>query len=576
MPARQWIASVKSGVGAMKKLTAILYLSLALMAGPTSASAADDRIIEGALVDIQKYEQQFAGTAPVNKAAINRTLKLLTLTRQRLDSAADHSQPAWQAADTRYNALVAHLNNLANPAGATTTASPPQKTAPPAPATPSSMPPAETTATGTTTGSAPAQQMISHQRVQVNKLDRDIKSATATVDKDGPKPFQDPQYVQKIDNALTRFRDTYAKFTEFKGDPDVDKAASSLATFENMIAFGKDLAAKELASLGDVQARLNETEGQMRQVGAPQAPMQPFEKGQLEAWLRSLAANRKAAIAIYQPLPEIRERAYLPNNPGTVEQGAPYDMQDVDRIERYLRDTVSQIDASLKEFTEQLSNAVRTETDSLSFYESFDPADPETQAQQFLGAGRADDIRQQLAKKHLLVSEAAEYSRLLKHDTLDERLALLSRIENVSKGYEESRLKALELVRMPKAVTTDTKLQDTAMKTLQSYDYVGEIKRLVINTEKTHRKMETSEAEFDKIDVGAGGKVTLSGTQTTYYYEWDEFQVATAEPIEDTHYIFYTTLKYYTSGAAKTPLNRWIISNRIQGSEIPLANIELD
>lgn len=562
----------------MKKLTSVLYLSLFMMIGATFASAADDKIIQDALTDIQKYEQQFAGTT-ANKSSVNRTLKLLTLTRHRLDSAADHTQPAWQQADQRYNALVAHLNNLANPAagGSQSGAAASQPAATTAPSAATSTPSTAKTP-GSGSGGSGTRQMISQQRVQIKKLDRDIKSATDTVDKAGPKPFQDPDYVQKIDNALERFRGSFAKFTEFEGDPDVVNAGNSLTTFENMVAFGKDMAAKELAALGDVQMRLKEIEGQMRQVSAPDAPRQPFEKGQLEAWLRDLAANRKAAIAVYQPLPDIKERAYLPNNPATVQQGAPYDMQDVDRIERYLRDTVSKIDGGLQQFTEQLTHSVRADTDNLSFYENFDPTDPEQQLQQFLGPGRADQIRQDLAKKHLLVSEAAKYSKLLKHDTLDERLALLARIEDVSKGYEAKRLKALELVRMPKAATTDSDLRETALKTLQSpdYDYVGEIKRLVINTPKTHRSMETSEAEFDKIDVGAGGKVTLSGTQTTYFYEWDEFQVATAEPVEDKYFIFYSSLKYYTSGAQNTPLNQWIISNRIQGSEIPLANIELN
>ena len=420
--------------------------------------------------------------------------------------------------------------------------------------------------------------MISQQRVHIKKLKRDVESATDTVDKAGPKPFQDPAYVQKIDNALVRFQGTYAKFTDFKDDPDVVAAGNSLATLENMVVFGKDHAAKELAALGDVQARLKEINGYLRELKVPPTPQQPYEKGQLAQWLRDLAKTRKAAVAIFQPIPDIKQRAYLPNNVGTVEQGAPYDLQDVDRFERYLREVVGNIDNGVKTFTANLTHTVQFETENLSFYDNFDPTDPQQQMQQFLLAGRADEIRQELAKKHLLVNEAAEYANLLKHDNYEERVTLLARVEDVANRYEENYKKARELVRMPKAAITDSDLTDIAMETLKSpdYDYVGEIKRLVINTEKAHRTKETSTAEIDKVDVSSTGNITLSGTETTYFYEWDQFQVATVEPVEDKFYIFYTTLKYYTSGAERTPLNQWIITGRIQGSEIPEENIELD
>jgi hypothetical protein len=549
----------------MKKLISAVFLSFIFISG--TAFAETDRNVTAALTDIEKYEQKYAGQASASKTNINRDLKLLKLTRQRLDSAADHSQPEWQQADQRYKALVAHLNNMLNPSSgsssATTTTSSATKTTN-APAAP------------TSNSNAAPKQMISHQRVQVKKLKRDIESATDTFDKAGPKPFQDPAYVQKVDNALNRFRSTLAKFGDFKDDPDVIAATNSLTKLENMVAFGKDHATKELAALGDVQARLKEINGYLRQLKVPPAPQQPFEKGQLAQWLRDLAKTRKAAVAIYQPIPDIKQRAYLPNNVGTPEQGAPYDLQDVDRFERHLRDIVGNIDNGVKTFTANLTHSVQFETENLSYYEGFDPTDRQQRRQQFLLAGRADEIRQELGKKHLLVSEAADYAKLLKHDNYEERVALITRIEEVASGYEEKLKQAMSLSRMPEAASTDSELTEIAFETLKSpkYDYVGEIKRLVINADKVHRTKKTSTAEFDKVDVSSTGTVTLSGTETTYFYEWDQFQVATAEPVGDKFYIFYTTLKYYISGAEKTPLNQWIISGRIQGSEIPEENID--
>lgn len=552
----------------MKKLLLAGFLFVFILTGTAFADV--DRNVTAALADIEKYEQQFAGQTTASKTNVNRVLKLLKITRQRLDKAPDHSQPAWQEADQRYNALVTHMNGLLNPSGATSNA---PTTIPSAPTNASSPAAASTTSTNT-----PPKQMISHQRVQVKKLKRDIESATDTVDKAGPKPFQDPAYVEKIETAVGRYQGSLGKFSEFEDDPDVVASANALEVLQNMVAFGKDHAAKELVALGDVQARLKEINEYIRQLKIPPTPQQPFEKGQLVQWLKDLATTRNEAIAIFQPIPEIKQRAYLPNNVPTVEQGAPYDLQDVDRFDRYLREVVSNIDNSVHSFTANLTHTVQFESENLAFYDNLDPTDPQQQMQHFLVAGRADEIRQEIAKKHLLVSEAAEYALLLKHDNYEERVALLAHIEDVANKYENNHKRALELVRMPKAATTDSDLTDIALNTLKNpkYDYVGEIKRLVINSDKVHRSQKTTEAEFDKIDVSLSGTVTLSGTETTYFYEWDQFQVATAEPVEDKFYIFYTTLKYYTSGADRTPLNQWIISGRIQGSEIPEGNINLD
>lgn len=550
----------------MKKMLFILWLSAITFIGVAQANAMD-RQVETALSDISKYEQQFSGQATAQPNAVKRALKLLTLTRQRLDSAPDHSTPAWQEADQRYTALVASLNSLISQDGAAAAAQPkPSVTN-------------GTTQNQKPAASAPAAntQMISQQRVQVKKLKRDIESSTDTMDKAGPKPFQDPLYVEKREERLQSFKTSLSRFANFESDADVVAAAAALSKYENMIGFGKDHAAKELAVLGDVQARLAAVNQEVHKLSLPETPAQPYQEGELGQWLITLAKIRKAAIQIYQPLPEIKNRAYLPETRLTVEQGGAFDMRDVDRFDRALRGTVATIDKSVTDFTANLDYSVKSEMDNLSFYSDMDPSDPLQQSNNFLSKGRADEIRKDLAAKRLLISEAAEYARLLKHENYTERQGQLTRMQEISDLYEQKHAKALELVRMPKAATTDSDLLKIAKETLENpqYEYVGKIERLVINTEKTHRSEDTSEAKIDKIDVGAGGKVTLSGTETTYHYEWDQFQVATVEPEDGKFYIFYSTLKNYSSGDSTTPLNRWIIASRLQDSEIPSENINL-
>jgi len=575
----------------------------ALGSGWSLAAEPVDNHVKNALLDIERYEKQFAGKSSANASTVKRTLKLLTLTRQRLDGSTNQSHASWVEADKRYKALVTRLNQLVSGGGAASG----QGASP--------DPGARKTPGPTGSGGRP-KQMISQYRVRIKKIARDIESVTDTLNKGGVKPFQDSGYVEKFEASAQRFRESIAKYAEFKDDPDVVAATAALGEFENMMTFGRAHAAKELAELGDVQGRLRATREQIRQLRRPATPQEPYEAGELGQWLTQLATVRPGAVQTYRPLPVIKQRAYLPDNRLTVEQGGAYDLKDVDRLERSLIDLVNGIDAEVKAFGEHLERVVAGVKAGLGYYKGFDPADPSDQSKHFLSAGRADEIRAQLAKDRQTVAEAAQYAKLISEPSYQkrlalakavpapaearaepaaekqtaaeaageakvisdpvyrERVALLKEVEATAALYEANYQEARRLVRMPKAATQDAELTAIARKTLASYDYVGEVKRLVINAEKTHRTKETSEEKYDDIDVSLSGTVTLSGTKTTYFYEWDQFQVATAEPVGDAYYVFYTTLKYFTSGATTTPLNKWIISARIQGCEIPEENIE--
>ncbi len=582
----------------MKKLLIAVLACWALGSGWSLAAEPVDNHVKNALLDIARYEKQFAGKTSASASMVKRSLKLLTLTRQRLDGSPNKSHASWVEADKRLKALVTRLNQFLSPGAPAKTEAPP-KTAD-AKKAPSTGPP---------------RQMISQYRVRIKKVARDIQSRSDTMDKGGVKPFQDAEYVSKLQKSAGSFRASIAKYADFKDNPDVVAATEALAKFENMIKFGRGHAAKELAALGDVQGRLRTINQQIRQLKRPPTPQEPYEAGELGQWLTQLATLRPAAVKTYQPLPIIKQRAYLPNNRLTVEQGGAYDLQDVDRLERSLIGLVKGIDAEQKAFGEHLELVVANVKKGLASYKGFDPADRSDQSNHFLAAGRADEIRARLAKDEQTAVEAAQYAKLISDPSYQKRLglakkapapaepgvqpakakqaaakvaqqakpvesplyqkrlALVKEVQATAALYEANYQKARALVRMPKAATQDGKLTAIAKKTLAGYDYVGDIKRLVINTEKAHRTKTTSEAKYDNVDVSLSGTVTLTGTKTTYFYEWDEFQVATAEPVGDIHYIFYSTLKYFTSGASTTPLNKWIVSARMQSCEIPEANI---
>lgn len=544
----------------MKVLRSLFFLSF-ILAGPLlcGVEPADSRI-KGALIDIERYEREFGTATSARATNVNRALKLLSLTRQRLDESPNTGHSSWVEADERYNKLVAHMNELLSPG----TASQPAASAPTRPAV----------ETANQSGGKP--QMISQYRVRIQKIARDIESSRQTMDQAGPKPFQDPEHVSGLERRAATFQESIDKYVEFNEDPDVIAATGKLAEYRNMITFGKDHAARELAELGDVQARLRVINQEIRQLRLPETPQEPYAAGELNQWLVQLARARQAAARLYEPLPAIKQRAYLPDTVATVEQGGAFDLKDVDRLERALLDLANSIDEGLNTFTRNLDAQVRAFQNTLSQINAYDPADPDDQTNHFLSEGRADEVRAMLNRFWTTVREAAGYARALGHEIVDVRIAQADKVKATIDRYEANYLKARELVRMPNAASTDSGLLKIARETLAGYDTVGDIERMVINADKVKRSEETSEAEFDDIDVSLSGTITLSGTQTTYFYEWEQFQVATAEPVKDTFFIFYNTLKYFTSGASTTPLNRWILSGRIQGSEIPGENIHKD
>ncbi|MCZ6671807.1 MAG: hypothetical protein O7C75_02595, partial [Verrucomicrobia bacterium] len=219
-----------------------------------------DNQVKNALVDIAKYENQFAGQTSANPATVKRSLKLLTLTRQRLDSSSNKTHASWIEADNRYNALVAHLNKLLNPGGSSSSA-----TATPAAQTAAAAPARQTVSSSSPASNAP-QQMISQYRVRIKKIIRDINSRFDTMDKGGVKPFQDPEYAQKFARSAEMFQESIDKYADYKTDPEVVTATEASAKFTNMVNFGKQHAAKELAELGDVQSRLRSIETQVREL----------------------------------------------------------------------------------------------------------------------------------------------------------------------------------------------------------------------------------------------------------------------------------------------------------------------
>lgn len=188
----------------------LLGIFMSVLTGPPgfAAETVADREIAGAFADLKKYEVLLTGPTPPTKPTASRTLRLLKLTRERLDASDHQHDPSWIEADARLVSLVSRLEAIrtggANPASVTE-AQPEQRAA---------------------RAAAPngPRKMIAQQRTRLTRLIREIAGATETLDQNGVEHFQNPAYVEKQLAALSRYQEVLAQFDDFAADPDVVKA----------------------------------------------------------------------------------------------------------------------------------------------------------------------------------------------------------------------------------------------------------------------------------------------------------------------------------------------------------------
>lgn len=432
---------------------------------------------------------------------------------------------------------------------------------------------APTFAAGVGVGVGVGQELISQDIARLNKLKRDIESATQTMDQAGVKPWQDAEYAAKWERSLANYEQQFARYASFTQYTEVQAAGAALEQMRNLVQVGLSMGQQQREATGDVQTRLAQLYQSVANSNPPQVP-DPLTADSINAWLVQLATTRQQAEADFNELNQIKQTAHLPNNPGTVESGAPFDMQNVDSMMNVLVRNVQKIDESVEQMAANLNVQMEHVARSLDFYDGLDPNDSGDQANMFLGEGQLEENVAALDKEIVNVQAAVAFDQALGRDTLGQKQALLQRAQFVKTEYITRRARALESARMPDAASSDGELLDIARETLANPDYeVGNILELVVNADLRHLEKESSEVEFDEVDVSLSGNITLSGTETTTFFEWDEFQVATAEREGNRCFIYYNTIRKFTRGGTTTPLNRWLVSQRFKGPEILEKNL---
>lgn len=529
----------------------------------TVAAEPADRVIENAKSDILRFEQQAQDLTPERASSARRILKLMALSHERLQTSSKRSDPSWKEVNQRYVDLTVRLEGLLNP----------DQTPPSEPA-PDSSPQATAPATArpATEGDG-VPELVSGQRVQVKKLLRDIQGVSDSMVTTGPSPLQDPDVVAARQQRLEQLKEALGRYPQVD-DPDVLAARNAYEALRQKLSAEFKRARKQLTQLGDVQQRLATIEENSRTYAVPQALALPFTEADAKAWVASASNARTVAEHNQKELAGIAPLAYLPNNPGTPQGGAPYDAKDVDRLQRMASGMLTSVAEHYQAMATEIDNRfIQIENDVLTRWQE-DPRGDKKWL--FIAEGKQEEAETVFADSLAVANSALHLEQALGRETAKAR-QLIGQIEQAKTAFATNRQIALEASRLPQAKSSDKQLLAIAEQILTKPKYeFGEFRSIVLTTAgTTKRELKSSEVDIDDVELTLAGDVKLSGTETTWTYKWEEFKFAVAlkEAESGQWYIWWITAKNFSSGGDKTPLNQWVSGKATKGNQILEKNL---
>ena len=413
--------------------------------------------------------------------------------------------------------------------------------------------------------------LVSGERARVQRLARDIASAAETLNQGGVAPFQDPAHVQQWQDRIDRFRAALARFPQ-TDDPDVQAAAAALADLENLFTFAAREGARQRAKTGDVQATLAAIDKGLRAQRAPQWLPVPFTEEEANRWVSNAAEAKNFATDAIATVQRIAADAHLPLTRGTVDQGAAYDRQDLTRLLNVANRTVRNVDEAVEQTLANLRSAFQGQDRELDYYRSLDPENPSHRMNAFLAGDAPARVYGELDRQLALARSAAALQRAFGQEPTTNTSARIEEIIALRETYAENRLRAIGDSTLPEAKSDDPGRIAIAQEILANPRYeFGEHGPVVLTTpEIVEREKEVSRAEIKNLEFSLSGDITLSGTETTWHYRWEEFNFAT--PIRDDDsddwYVWWITARKYDSGWERTPIGRWVSGAIVKGDLI--------
>lgn len=547
----------------MKPAYQILALLFSVgLAASVFAAAPADNIIKNAQLDIARFEQQANGLTPARSSSARRILKLLNLSHQRLQGSRNQSHPSWQAVNQRFVSLKSQLEGLLDPGAAGVT------TAPPAASAPASKRMAPAAAPGNN-----VPQLVSGQRVRLKKMVRDMDGIRQGMVTTGPSPLQNPAEVAALKKRIDQFAQALSRYPQLN-DPDVQAARASFTALAQKLEAEFQRSRQQLQQLGDVQQRLATIEKNYRTYPAPRPMAIPFSRQEAQAWAKAAGNAQTVARHGIKELQAIAPIAYLPQTRGTPQTGAPYDAQDIERLQRNAADMLEAVEQGYLSMNNALNNNLEAiERDVLTRWQE-DPRGEKSSI--FLGADNLENARQTYGNALAMAQSSVFLEQALGREA-PEAQRIAREIEAADKAFLRNREIALNASRMPEPKSTDSRLLAIAREIMENPKYeFGEYGRIVLTTEGiVERERKDSELRIDDAELSLTGDLKLSGTETTWTYKWQEFKFAVPlrENNSDEWYIWWITARNFSSGGSNTPLNQWVSGKAHKGNPILEKNI---
>ncbi|WP_395375190.1 hypothetical protein [Marinicella sp. W31] len=411
------------------------------------------------------------------------------------------------------------------------------------------------------------QPLVSGQRVQVKKLVRDMTNVRQGIVIQGPSELQDPDIIKARQKRMGQFQQALKRYPQVD-DPDVQKARAEYTALQQALSAEFKRAQTQLQQLGDVQQALATIEKNARTYAVPKPLAIPFDELKVKQWLEQASQARTVGEHNQKQLQQIAQLAYLPKNLGTPQTGASYDIDDVDRMYRYALQMQQAVQSNYTVMADQLKNRIQG-MDSRVFERWQE--DPESDKRWiFLSDDQRQQAKQAFAENRLIANSYLHLEKALNRST-ELADSTLKRIAAAEAQFEKKHQIALQTSRLPDPKSKDSDLIEIAESVLQTPKYeFGTYGPIVLTTAAViEREKKTSELEIDDAEVTLGGDVKFSGTETTWTYRWEEFSFAV--PLQETDgrwFIWWITAKNFSSGAANTPIGRWVSGKATKGNLI--------
>ncbi|MCB1584189.1 MAG: hypothetical protein R3E90_02380 [Marinicella sp.] len=412
--------------------------------------------------------------------------------------------------------------------------------------------------------------LVSGQIVQVKKLARDIVNVKQSIKNTGPSEFQSAENVKAKQKRFQQFTEALNRYPQLD-DPLVQTARAEYMSLQTALKAEFERAKQQLKELGDVQARLTQLQQNFDQYPVPQIMEPPFDAVAVSNWVKQASAARTVGEHNLKELNAIVPLAYLPINPGTPQNGSPFDADDVRRMQNHAKKMQQAVQSNYLTMSGNITNQLKQKIEQVKNRWQENPegenkwvflkVDQVSQAKQLFSESKA------LAQSSIYLEQALQQD----HSFATEALKVINQAEQ---QYQANGQLALNSSRLPEAVNDDDDMIEFAEEILERPRYqFGAYGPIVLTTKDIiERESKSSEIDIDKVEV-VGRDLKMSGTETTWTYKWQEFKFAT--PIKDadgTWYIWWITAKKYASGSSITPIGEWVAGQSTQGNPILESN----